>query len=178
MSVFSILRRGRQAAKEHNAKVAEQQKQEDAKAPYRHVPTHAAVDALAGAPSSWKEEDRPRIMEQNRRRSEMVAAGTGRGMPGLVTPVHAGLPRVNSTLSHVSYPSAYASPVVHMPRNYSYHSVYLPRNDGVYSVAEGGSVSSKGKEVERPYNWGRSSRASSSKGWKTRSASAPSSLPC
>jgi len=177
MSVFSILRKGRQAAKEHSAKVAEQQKQEEAKVPYRHVPTHAAVDALAGAPSSWKEEDRPRIMEQNRRRSELAAAGMGRGMPTLVTPVHVGLPRTNSSLSHVSYPSAYASPVVNMPRNYSYHSMYLPRNDVVYSVAEGVGVSSKGKEAERPLGSGRASRASSSKGGKTRPRSAPL-LPC
>ena len=170
MSIFSIIRKGRQAAKEHNTKTAEQQKKDEVKVPYRHVPTHAAVDALSGAPSSWKEADRPRIQAQNRRRSEMAAAGLGRGLPGITSSAHMGLSRVSSSLSHVSYPSASASPVVHMPRNYSYHSIYESRNE-VYSVAEGGSFSSKGKEVVQPVDSGHASRASSTKGWKTRSVS-------
>ncbi|KAI1125935.1 hypothetical protein F5Y10DRAFT_221709 [Nemania abortiva] len=112
MSVFSIIRRGRAQAKEHNAKQADKEKSEAVKLPYKHVPTHAATDALATAPASWKHDDRPRIREQNRRRSAMAANGS-----------HGGLPRVGSNLSQVSYPSVYATPVVPLPKNYSYSSI-------------------------------------------------------
>lgn len=166
MSVFSRIKRGRQAAKEHNAKQAEMQKKEEEKTPYRHIPSHAAIDALSGGPATWRETDRPKILEQNRRRSAMTASGVGMGT-GMMTPVHVGMPRVNSALSHVSYPSLYASPVVQVPRTYSYSSMQHPgwNNHGgevVYSHVgpSGGSV--KGKEVERVMvDSGRASRSSS-----------------
>lgn len=88
MSVFSMLKRGRQAAKEHAAKEAERKKKEAEKLPYKHVPRHAASDALAGGPATWREVDRPRIMEQNRRRSMLTASGVN--MSGTATPVHVG----------------------------------------------------------------------------------------
>ncbi|KAI1828687.1 hypothetical protein F4861DRAFT_14419 [Xylaria intraflava] len=113
MSVFSIIKRGRAQAKEHNAKQADKEKAEAAKIPYKHIPTHAATDALATAPSSWKQDDRSKIREQNRRRSAMAASSTN----------HHGLPRVASSLAQVSYPSVYANPVVPLPKNYSYSSV-------------------------------------------------------
>lgn len=124
MSVFGLLKRSRQAAKEHAQKQEEAKKKEGEKTPYKHVPQHAATDALSTAPPGWRMDDRTRIMEQNRRRSAMSAAGVG--MPG------AGLPRVGSSLSHVSYPSVYANPIVGMPRSYSYtggvppHGPYNP----------------------------------------------------
>lgn len=166
MSVFSRIKRGRQAAKEHNAKQAELQKKEEEKTPYRHIPSHAAIDALSGGPATWRETDRPKILEQNRRRSAMTANGVGMGS-GMMTPVHVGMPRVNSALSHVSYPSIYASPLVQVPRTYSYSSMQHPgwNNHGgevVYSHVgpSGGSV--KGKEVERVMvDSGRASRSSS-----------------
>lgn len=147
-----MLKRGRQAAKEHAAKEAERQKKEAEQLPYKHVPRHAASDALAGGPATWREVDRPRIMEQNRRRSMLTASGVN--MSGTATPVHVGFPRVNSALSHVSYPAAYASPVVHMPRAYSYTSVQQPGwssygGEVVYTPVEGADISVKGKEVER-----------------------------
>ncbi len=113
MSVFSIIKRGRAQAKEHSAKQADKDKVEAVKLPYRHVPTHAATDAIATAPSSWKQGDRSKIREQNRRRSAMAANGTS----------HSGLPRVASSLANVSYPSVYANPVVPLPKNYSYSSI-------------------------------------------------------
>lgn len=149
MSLFSIIKRGRQAAKEHAAKQAEKQKAEAAKAPYKHVPKHAAADAISTGPSGYRESDRPKIAEQNRRRSMMTASGLG--MSGTSTPVHVGFPRVNSALSHVSYPAAYASPVVQMPRAYSYTSGQPGwSNHGVeivYAPMEPSGV--KGKEVEK-----------------------------
>ncbi|GAW16065.1 hypothetical protein ANO14919_054880 [Xylariales sp. No.14919] len=113
MSVFSIIKRGRAQAKEHSAKQADKDKSEAVKLPYKHVPTHAATDAIATAPSSWKQDDRSKIREQNRRRSAMMANGMS----------HGGLPRVGSSLANVSYPSVYANPVVPLPKNYSYSSI-------------------------------------------------------
>ncbi|KAI1498918.1 hypothetical protein F5X99DRAFT_300971 [Biscogniauxia marginata] len=113
MSVFSLIKRGRQQAKEHSAKQAEKTKEEPPKETYRHVVSHAAIDALATAPSSWKHDDRPKIMEQNKRRSAMANSSAHMG----------GMPRVGSSLSYVSFPSVYATPVVPLPKNYSYSSI-------------------------------------------------------
>ena len=168
MSVFGMIRKGRQAAKEHKAKEAEKEKKEQVqvKAPYKHVPRHAAIDAMAGGPASYREADRQKIQEQNRRRSALTASGYQ--MPsGMSTPVHLSMTRVNSTLSNVSFPSGYASPVVQMPRSYSYGGVspgwshqggemaYTPLDHPVLT-------SSKGKGVERILiDSGRASRSSS-----------------
>ncbi|KAK3339384.1 hypothetical protein B0H65DRAFT_433446 [Neurospora tetraspora] len=174
MSVFSLIKRSRQAAKEQNAKKAEKDKAE-AKVPYKHVPKHAAVDALMGGPTGWKEADRLRIMEENRRRSAMTA--NGMGMPsGLSTPVHAGVfTRSNTSLTHVSYsnPSGYATPVPHIPRAYSYHGTtpgwshhggeisYLSI-DMAGAASSGTSIKGKEKEVRRPrLDYGPTSRSSS-----------------
>lgn len=148
MSVFSIIKRGRAQAKEHSAKQAGKDKVEveAAKLPYKHVPTHAATDALATAPSSWKHDDRPRIREQNRRRSAMAANGS-----------HGGLPRVGSSLGLVSYPSVYANPVVPLPKNYSYSSIPSSWREKMAStpeISEGADYFSqprdyKGKGKER-----------------------------
>ncbi|KAL0944316.1 uncharacterized protein CTRU02_202203 [Colletotrichum truncatum] len=161
MSVFSLIKRSRQQAKEHNQKQADKAK-EAPKQAYRHVPTHAAVDALSGAPSSWKHDDRPRIIEQNRRRSAMAASGLGHHrMPG------PSLPRVSSSLSHVTYPSSDASPAGQMPRAYSYSGVPPPmpwenrnKNPSLYSVPDASRISLKGKELDRSYESGRNSPTS------------------
>ncbi|KAI1766188.1 hypothetical protein GGR53DRAFT_222521 [Hypoxylon sp. FL1150] len=113
MSVFSLIKRGRIQAKEHNVKKAEKAKDETVKLPYQHVVTHAALDALSGAPSSWKDTDRVRIMEQNRRKNAL-AASEGK---------LAGLPRVGSSLSYVSYASVHPTPIAPLPKNYSYSSI-------------------------------------------------------
>lgn len=78
MSVFSKIKMSRKAAKEHKGKeAAEAAKAEPAvNVPYKHIPTHAAVDALSGAPSSWQVEDRPKIMEQHKRRSQKQISRT------------------------------------------------------------------------------------------------------
>ncbi|KAI1210002.1 uncharacterized protein F4807DRAFT_81531 [Annulohypoxylon truncatum] len=146
MSVFSIIKRGRAQAKEHNAKQAEKAKEEAVKLPYRHVVTHAASDALSGAPSGWKHVDRPRIMEQNRRRTAIMANN----------PNTAGLPRVGSSLSYVSYASVYGTPVVPLPKNYSYNNVPTSWRDQLanshegpeYFSLTGSGGSTKGKEPE------------------------------
>lgn len=123
MSIFSNIRKSRQQAKEHNAKLAEQKKKEEDSIPYRHVPTHAAIDAFASAPPSWRETaDRPKIIEQNRRRNAMAASGHHMNIPA------PNFPRVGSSLSYVSYPGQ-ANPKARMPRAYSYNGV-SPYTDG------------------------------------------------
>ncbi|ERF71069.1 hypothetical protein EPUS_03350 [Endocarpon pusillum Z07020] len=70
MSIFSKLRRAKQAAdsqKEKNNAAAETKPKP---APYKHIPTHAASDALLGAPAGRREEDRKAILAQHQRRSQ------------------------------------------------------------------------------------------------------------
>ncbi|KAK1999350.1 hypothetical protein LX36DRAFT_669546 [Colletotrichum falcatum] len=159
MSVFALIKKSRQQAKEHKQKQAEKTT-EPPKEPYRHVPTHAAFDALSGAPSSFKHDDRPKIMEQNRRRSAMNLSGLTR-TPG------SSLPRVTSSLSQVTYPSDNTTPMSIMPRAYSYcggppsAQFWHERNkSSVYSVPDGSRISLKGKEVDRSWGSGRNSPSS------------------
>lgn len=121
MSVFSKIMMSRKAAKQaKELKTVEKQKEEAvAKIPYKHTPTHAAVDALSGAPSTWKVEDRSKIKEHHKRRSQMVISRTG------------------SSLSTVSYMNAAAGPssVPPLPRNSSYNSynpTWFDRGGDVY----------------------------------------------
>lgn len=153
MSVFSVFKRSRQAAKHHAAKEAELKKQEEAKkTPYKHVPKHAALDALSCGPASCREEDRVRIQEENRRRNAMTASGTS-------TPTYNGLPRAQSMLSTVSYPTMHANPIVH-PGTYSYSPAHPSRfQHGAIDVASSRTI--KGKRVDRMVDSGRASRASS-----------------
>lgn len=117
MSIFSKLKASKKAAKEHKA--AEKQKEPETTIPYKHTPTHAAVDALSGAPSSWSRDDRSKIKAQHKRRSEMVMS------------------RTPSSLSQMSYMNPGASSSVQappMPRNSSYSSfnpTWFDKSDGV-----------------------------------------------
>lgn len=70
MSIFSKIKGAKKAADKHKQEQASAGKKEG-QVPYRHIPTHAAVDALTGAPSSWREEDRAAIKHQHKRRSMM-----------------------------------------------------------------------------------------------------------
>ncbi|MCJ1399772.1 hypothetical protein MMC11_002975 [Xylographa trunciseda] len=76
MSIFSKFSRAKRAAEKHKSlKAAKEEPKESA--PYKHVPTHAAVDALLGAPSSWQHEDREAIRFQNdKRRSQMIRSSS------------------------------------------------------------------------------------------------------
>jgi hypothetical protein len=121
MSVFSKIKEGRKAAKDHKAKkeVENKENEEPVKVPYKHIPTHAAVDALSGAPSSWKHEDRSKIKKHHQRRSQMTIS------------------RTQSTLSAASYLNAAAGPstMPELPRNTSYDSynpTWFDRGGDVY----------------------------------------------
>ncbi|KAK4463750.1 hypothetical protein QBC42DRAFT_265097 [Cladorrhinum samala] len=170
MSIFSFIRRGRQAAKEAKAQKAEKEKKEADKPPYRHIPKHAAIDAVSGGPGGWSEDDRQKIIDQNKRRSAMTASGVGMTgamtpvhsgtltpiHPGAMTPVYAGVARAHSSLSHVSYPATSASPVVQFQRSSSYSSVSSAWNyrgeETTYIPVDTNARSYKGKEVERGMN--------------------------
>ena len=144
MSIFSLIRKGRQQAKEASKKQGTKQGTEPAKVPYKHIPTHAAIDALAGAPASYKAEDRKRILEENRRRSSLISSG---------------VPRVSSSLSNVMYPDAHANPMVYTPRSYSYvassyqggssEAILQATINGYSTPPFPGAPSVKGKEIER-----------------------------
>ncbi|TVY37763.1 hypothetical protein LSUB1_G004422 [Lachnellula subtilissima] len=104
MSVFSKISLSRKAAKEHKAKVAE--KDTDVKVPYKHVPTHAAVDALNGAPSTWKIDDRPKIKEQHKRRSHMPNTRTTSAL-SIATTSHLNSARPSTGLAPLPRSSSY-----------------------------------------------------------------------
>ncbi|KAL8804340.1 MAG: hypothetical protein Q9182_002622 [Xanthomendoza sp. 2 TL-2023] len=74
MSIFSKIKGAKKAADKHKQAKASEVPVEvkAAPVPYRHIPTHAAIDALTGAPSSWREEDRVAIKHQHKRRSMMT----------------------------------------------------------------------------------------------------------
>lgn len=137
MSVFSKLRRSKKAAEEHKANQAEKAKESEVKVPYKHVPTHAAFDALSGAPSSWKEADRPKIQEHHKRRSQMVISRTAStlstvsnmndraiSIAGSSNSANPGLPRNASyNTFHTTWDNKETMDVrPKPPRAYSYHS--------------------------------------------------------
>jgi hypothetical protein len=72
MSIISRILSAKKAAEEHKeVSKATATLQQHLQKPYKHVPTHAAIDALSGAPSSWREEDRAAIRAANLHRLSM-----------------------------------------------------------------------------------------------------------
>lgn len=67
MSIISKLKGGKKAADKQKEETKKTEEQKPAAAPYKHVPTHAASDALT-ASAAGKPEDQERIAEQNRAR--------------------------------------------------------------------------------------------------------------
>ena len=108
MGIFSVIRRGRQKAKEVQAKKEEQKKKEAHNIPYKHVPTHAAVDALHSAPPTWAVEERLKSTERNQTRSARISTTASFGAN----------PQAHLSMSNVMYPSVHA--VGGVPRTYSY----------------------------------------------------------
>jgi hypothetical protein len=70
MSIFGKLRRAKQAADSQKDKKTADAESKPKPAPYRHVPTHAATDALLGAPATWREEDKKAIQAQRQKRNQ------------------------------------------------------------------------------------------------------------
>ena len=115
MSIFSKLKASKKAAEQHKGAKAQKAEEKPAVS-YKHVVTHAAIDALSGAPSSWKEKDREEIKFQNRRRSAMM--------------------RSNSNLSQVTNPivrnSSNLSQVTSINTNLNRNNSYMS-SDSSYS---------------------------------------------
>ena len=78
MSIFSKVKNAKKAANQHKGpKNANAPPDASQPAPYKHIPTHAAVDAMSGAPSAWRASDRDAIKAVNiKRRSEMSRASS------------------------------------------------------------------------------------------------------
>lgn len=73
MSIFSRIKRARKAAAEHKKVVAQVEESKPPPVPYKHIPTHAAHDALAANPTRWThEETMTRIAEAKQRISVRV----------------------------------------------------------------------------------------------------------
>lgn len=106
------MREGRKEIKEREKKKKEVE-ENAGKIPYKHIPTHAAVDALSGAPSTWKVDDRMKIKEHHKRRSQLVISRTG------------------SSLSQSQWASGPSSQAPPMPRNSSY-STYNGSNSAAW----------------------------------------------
>lgn len=70
MSILGRLRRAKHAAEKQKDKQGAAAEDSQPKPPYRHVPTHAATDALLGAPATWRDQDKKAIQAQNQRRSQ------------------------------------------------------------------------------------------------------------
>lgn len=69
MSFFSKVKGAKKAADTHKAKMETEEK--PAAAPYKHVPTHAATDAMTSSPGGWKSEE---IAYQNKARLSRIGS--------------------------------------------------------------------------------------------------------
>lgn len=138
MPLLSVIRRGREQAKERKEKDEAKTKGDTPKVPYRHVPTHAAIDAMSGAPNTIKEYDRAKILEQHRRRSFINASGVGKK----------NMPRLGSSLSVVSYPSPQATPAIARARSSRSMPIHPRVRAGASATYGSYSRNMKGKERE------------------------------
>ncbi|MCJ1465521.1 hypothetical protein MMC07_004139 [Pseudocyphellaria aurata] len=159
MSIFSKIKGAKKAANEHKASIAKQSA--DAPAPYRHIPTHAAIDALSGAPSSWREEDRSAIKAQHKRRSMMTRNDSG------LSNLRRNSSYNNSTYSNSTYHGSDLGPIPPMPMRRSYvgasplqpSPLAIKRESPVSSEANSTSSSSS-QIMEMPYTAARATDAS------------------
>ncbi len=71
VSILAKFRAGSRLAQEKASKTQDTAAVASSPKPYRHVPTHALSDALAGVPGSYRNADRAKIRENHRRRSAM-----------------------------------------------------------------------------------------------------------
>lgn len=128
MSIFSKLSQAKKAAKSHKEAQAQQKapEVEDKPIPYKHVVTHAAIDALSGAPSSWREADRAAIKATNEKRRSMATRNS--------SSLSSTLPRNSSYGSASNY--SYSRP---MPPRMEHRRSY-GANGGYYTNASGLTV--------------------------------------
>ena len=116
MSIFSKLSRAKKAAKNHKEAQQAPVEEVDKPVPYKHVVTHAAIDALSGAPSSWREADRLAIKATNEKRKSMVT----RNSSGMAST----LPRNSSYGSTSNYSYSRPMPLRENRRSYGANGGY------------------------------------------------------
>lgn len=142
MSIFSKVKNAKKAAEQH--KRASSQAQADFKplARYKHIPTHAAQDALSCAPTSWTvEESRAKISAAHRRKSDLSRKSSfvqTNSEPAMASRGY--IHRTESDLSTDSVitkqrHSSYQSPSPHAYSGY----VPPPRNRPYFTHASGSS---------------------------------------
>lgn len=143
MSIFALIRKGRQQAKDSKKQPPKPEVQ-PVKVPYRHIPTHAAIDAVAGAPAACRAEDRPRIVAENRRRSLMMMAEAACGG--------------QRPSSSIVYSDGDANSALDTPRSYSFvassfqgsrEAILFATGTGYSTPPLAGARSIKGKEIEK-----------------------------
>ncbi|KAI5207017.1 hypothetical protein E4T39_02224 [Aureobasidium subglaciale] len=71
MSILSKLKGAKKAADDHKAKTETQETKPTNAVPYKHVPTHAATDAMTSSPGGWKAEE---IAYQNKARLSRIGS--------------------------------------------------------------------------------------------------------
>lgn len=152
MSIFSKLNRAKKAAKNHKeAQQGPSAEIVDKPMPYKHVVTHAAIDALSGAPSSWREADRLAIKATNEKRKSTLT----RNSSGLSST----LPRIPSysTASNYSY-SRPMPPRTENRRSYGAQGGYYTNTSGLTignPTFQPSPLVSKGKAYEMQISSGR-----------------------
>jgi hypothetical protein len=135
MSIFSRVKKAKKAAEEHKkatvgAQVAEVVKPPSA--PYKHIPTHAAQDALSATPTRLSpEETRTKIAEARERRSIMVSSAPATAYQSRASSPTGGPARPPyRTRSDMSIAS-----VAKNPRPHSYKPTpFIPRNSSASSL--------------------------------------------
>ena len=82
MGLFSRFKKsGKTDKKEKRLSTTNKRESVNAGRPkYHHTPTHAAVDALSGAPPSWRKADQQRLREINARKSQLLMFGRDSSM--------------------------------------------------------------------------------------------------
>ena len=122
MSFFDKMKKAKAAARDHKLRQAEKTRAEQMAptAGYHHKPKHAALDAMAGAPASWKAYDQPAIFEAHRKRmsrpQSAATSMTAFTTPGRMTPsgssgniARATMPKSNSVGTDLTARSTAAS---------------------------------------------------------------------
>lgn len=135
MSILSKLKGAKKAADDHKARTDAQEKKPADVVPYKHVPTHAATDAMTSSPGGWKAEE---ISYQNKARMNRIGSdySTRPSTAHSTTPRpgRPGFNRANSDSSLDFTPSqqVYALPV--RPTASPMKSLSVPRNPSFQSL--------------------------------------------
>lgn len=140
MSIFSQMKRAHKH-KEQSTKPVEQSYEKPNA--YKHIPTHAASDAITGSPASWDAKERTKIREENRKRSAMAAAQAHAHHMNMSSASQGG-----SGSSSVAFTSGEDTPMIPTPGAISWS---IPNYSSPYSEEDNYArpSSHKGKEVDR-----------------------------